>query len=217
MSAVVRLYLLRHGEPENTRMFYGHHDVDLSPRGREHVDQQVRALADCTFDEIHASDLRRARIGGDALAHARGLAPTYASALREMHLGCLEGVLYDDARERHPELVARSYLDMYDFRMPGGGESVRDTAERVRGYVEDLVVRGWAESESRTILLYVHNTVNRILLGLAAGCGAHGYGRFAQRYGAINRVDLLRPAAGRDLWSRATIVFANWDPRHPCP
>lgn len=217
MSAVVRLYLLRHGEPENTRMFYGHHDVDLSQRGREHVQQQVRALAETEIHEIHASDLRRARVGADAVARGRAIAPRYTSSLREMHLGCLEGLLYDEARERHPDLVTRSYLDMYDFRMPGGGESVRDMAERVRACVEGIVERGWSESENRSVLLYVHNTVNRILLGLAAGCGAHGYGRFAQRYGAINRIDLLRPVEGREVWSNATIIFANWDPQHPCP
>jgi len=37
----LKLYLLRHGEPENTRMFYGHADVGLSERGHRQIAAQV--------------------------------------------------------------------------------------------------------------------------------------------------------------------------------
>ena len=46
----LRLYLLRHGEPASGTgaqwMFYGQHDVDLTPRGRAQAHAQVQALTE---------------------------------------------------------------------------------------------------------------------------------------------------------------------------
>lgn len=228
---VVRLYVLRHGEPEDPGIFYGHLDVRLSALGEAQVKAQCRTLAGVRFSEIHASDLVRARAGAEALAaaqqasdrvRARGGSEALAAAhdgrvratpaLREMHLGCLEGLPQVEARERYPEIAQRSYLDMLDFRMPAGGESVSDTAARVEPYVAEVLERCWSSENDACVLVYAHNTVNRILLGAAAGCGAAGFGRFSQQYGAINRIDVSCPKPGEDRWSRATIVLANGDP-----
>ena len=236
--SVLRIYVLRHGEPADTGMFYGHHDVALSDRGRRQVVEQVAALERERIDAIYASDLVRAQDGARALAQPRGLEVRIEPALREMHLGQLECLSHTEAARRHPELAGRSYLDMLDFRMPGGGESVRDLAARVYRSV-DAIVREHCEPAARTILLYAHNTVNRVLLARAAGLGAPGYGRFAQRYGAINRIDLPtvsttvvdsassvadkpQTAASHearvpnsDPWARAVIAACNVDPGGP--
>lgn len=234
--SVLRIYVLRHGEPADTGMFYGHHDVDLSERGHEQIAAQVRALSGENIDAIYASDLGRARFGALALAEARGLEVCIEPDLREMHLGHLECLPHTEAARRYPELASRSYMDMLDFRMPGGGESVRDLAERVYRRV-DAIVDAHRGAPARTVLLYAHNTVNRVLLSRAVGLGAGGYGRFAQQYGAINRIDLplasrvstarQSPTSGgkavdassrgaaiaiRDPWSRAVIAACNVDP-----
>ena len=208
-GAAVRLYLLRHGEPERRDLFYGHHDVGLSERGREQARSQAAALTGSGIVAVYASDLTRASWGAQQVAEPHGLSPTTSAALREMHLGRLENVPYAEAFERFPEVAMRSYRDMLEFRMPDGGESVRDVAARVVPFVEQIAVRH-ADTSRPGVVVYAHNTVTRLLLGQAAGLGPAGYVAFRQRYGAINRVDLsVRDDAVQ--WDRATIAYANRD------
>lgn len=212
----LRLYLLRHGEPELLDGFYGHEDVALSPRGRTQAAAQARALADLPLQAIYCSDLQRTGAGAALLAATAGRpAPVALLALREMHLGVLERVRFVDAKVRHPELTARRYEDMLDFRMPGGGESVQDVATRVLPCVAELIARHARtspEGQPPAIALVAHNTVNRILLACATGLGPTGYIRFDQSLGAINRVDLLAPWSNDAPWATARLALVNWVP-----
>lgn len=216
----LRLYLLRHGEPTDRHVFYGHRDVELSPAGIEQARAQARILEAVSIAAVHSSDLHRAAFGARLIAETRGLPVHRDPAFREMHLGDLEGIAHADALTLHPELAARSYHDMLDFRMPGGGESVRDVVARV---LPPLLALIEAQREAvlggqrRAVVLYAHNTVNRIVLAHAAGAEAPGYVRFAQRYGALSRIDFdfaraTGPLRPDDPWQVATIAFSNFDP-----
>lgn len=219
----LRLYVLRHGEPARRDIFYGFHDVVLSERGREQARAQAERLGSIPFAALWSSDLSRARDGAAMIAERRGLSVTIDVDLREMCLGELEGVPRDEALERFPGYADRSYLDMLDVRMPGGGESVRDLAGRVLGCVERIAgAHAGPAVDGRwpTVLVYAHNTVARVLLGMASGAGVPGYTRFAQRYGAINRIDVpLRQGRGPTSldWDHATIAFTNRDPLASLP
>lgn len=215
----LQLYLLRHGEPDLRDCFYGHEDVELSPRGIAQATAQARALADQPLQAIYCSDLRRTGAGAALLAAAAaGPPPVALPALREMHLGVLERVRFADAKLRHPELMTRRYEDMLEFRMPGGGESVQDVAARTLPCVAGLIARHARTDPGEplpAIALVAHNTVNRILLACAAGLGPTGYIRFEQAFGAINRIDLLAPWSHQAPWDNARLALANWVPSSP--
>lgn len=201
MSATT-VYVLRHGEPEDRTIFYGNDDVALSDRGRAQIQAQAEFFADRPLRTIVSSDLSRCSLGAEAIAARHGLPVVTDMALREMHLGVLEGVPIAEALAKMPELAERSYLDMLDFAFPEGGESVRTLAARALPAVE-AVLRG-AEGD---VLLYVHNTVARVILAAASGLGPEGYVRFEQRYGAINR---LRIDPSTDSpWARSAIIYTN--------
>lgn len=218
----VRLYVLRHGEPAQRDVFYGHYDMALSPRGLSQARAQAERLGDIPFVAIYSSDLQRAYRGAQLLAERRGLSVRVEPGLREMGLGALEAMPYVEARERYPEWVGLSYRQMLDVRMPGGGESVRDLSVRVYASVERLAAehaRPATNGRWPPVLLYGHNTVARILLARAAGAGVRGYTRFIQRYGAINRIDLPIDRADADGtpdhridWDAASIGYTNRDP-----
>jgi broad specificity phosphatase PhoE len=205
------VYLLRHGEPADTRVFYGHTDVALSPRGRDQVAAQVGVLSRAKLDAIYSSDLTRARLGADAIAAHHGLQTRVDEDLREMHLGQLENVPYAEALEKFPQLAGRSYRDMLDYAFHGGGESVRDVARRVLPAVGRAIVEH-ASAGAAGIAIYAHNTVTRVLLAEAAGVGVSGYARFEQRYGAVSRVDFDRQRLADDPWAAASIAYCNIDP-----
>lgn len=199
------LYVLRHGEPQDRTIFYGQLDVGLSERGQEHVKAQAAFFASRPVGTIVSSDLTRCTTGADAIASGHGLSVRTDVALREMHLGVLEGVPMSDALARMPELAGRSYSDMLDFAFPQGGESVRDVAKRALPAVE-AVVREAASGEG-DIVLYVHNTIARLVLAAAAGLGPQGYVRFEQRYGAVNRIRV--EIGDESPWARSAVVYSN--------
>jgi len=215
MKICLRLYLLRHGEPELTDGFYGHEDVMLSALGRSHAAAQARALADHELAAIYCSDLRRASDGAALLAAGAGRpAPVALPALREMHLGVLERVSFVDAHARYPELVGRGYQSMLTFRMPGGGESVQDVADRILPCVQALIARhlGGPEGPAPAVAIVAHNTVNRVLLACAAGLGPAAFIRFEQSLGAISRVDFFAPCDPNDPWACARLGLCNYVP-----
>ncbi|MEM7154015.1 MAG: histidine phosphatase family protein [Myxococcota bacterium] len=218
----LRLYVLRHGEPDRRDIFYGFHDVGLSERGLAQAQGQAECLGSIPFTAIYSSDLQRARRGAELIAERRDLDVRIETELREMSLGELEGVPHQEAKERYPEWAGRSYFDMLDARMPGGGESVRDLSVRVLACLERIAAEhADVPDQGRwpTVLVYAHNTVARVLLAQAAGVGVSGYPRFLQRYGAINRIEVpvVEPGdsddgAGCIQWDRATIAYCNRDP-----
>jgi broad specificity phosphatase PhoE len=215
----LRLYVLRHGEPERRDMFYGHYDIGLSPRGVEQARAQAERLREVPLQAIYSSDLQRAQRGAALVAEGRELRVRIDSDLREMSLGVLEAMPHAEAMERYPQWAGRSYLDMLDVRMPDGGESVRDLSHRVLASVERLALEHAGPATCGhwpTVLMVAHNTVARVLLAMAAGSGVGGYRRFIQRYGAINRIDVPMhdggQMAGSIDWAAASIGYTNRDP-----
>jgi probable phosphoglycerate mutase len=213
----LRLYLIRHGEPVDADMFYGHADVALSERGRRQAAAAARALADVPLAAIYSSDLERAMFGAARLAEADGRpAPVALPELREMHLGVLERVPFREGRARAPELARIGYADLLDFRLPGGGESVRDLAARVVPCVVTLVARHLRRDDrsgpAPAVAIVGHNTVNRIILACAAGLGPPGYTRFEQAHGALSRVDIPATWSAAEPWAATRIGLVNWSP-----
>lgn len=210
----LQLYLLRHGQPELTDAFYGHEDVLLSELGRAHAAAQARALAGRPLRAIYSSDLRRASDGAALLAAEDGRpAPVALPGLREMHLGVLERVRFVDAQTQHPELIAHGYPSMLRFRMPGGGESVEDVADRAVPCVEALIARHLTDPGSPpAVAIVAHNTVNRVLLARAAGLGPDAFIRFEQSLGAISRIDFFAPCDPANPWAAARLGLCNWVP-----
>jgi broad specificity phosphatase PhoE len=181
----VRLFLVRHGEPERLGCFYGHHDLGLSPRGRAQMEAVAARLAPEGLAAVYTSDLVRAADGARLIAAGRGLTPVADPRLREMHLGCLEGLGHEEAARRFPELVARPYESMLDFRMPEGGESFDDVWRRAAPLFAELRARHADEA----IAVVAHQSVNRLVLGEALGLARPRIFAFAQDYGCLNVID----------------------------
>ena len=183
------LFVARHGETESSGAFYGHHDVALSPPGRAQMERLAAHLARHDFAAVYASDLRRAREGAELIAARRGLPVQTDPRLREMHLGCLEGLDYATAVAQHPELAGRPYESMVDFRMPGGGESFTDVWQRVAQVMEELKAR----HAGARVAMVAHNSVNRLILGDALGLPLAGVLAFGQDFGCLNLIDYRGP------------------------
>ncbi|AYF79649.1 bifunctional RNase H/acid phosphatase [Nocardia yunnanensis] len=163
-----RLLLLRHGQTELSvqRRYSGLGNPALTELGRG----QVAAAADMLagkggIEAIVCSPLGRAKETAEAAGRALGLPVRELPGLIETDFGAWEGMTFQEARERDPELHAR-WLGDPSVPAPGG-ESFDQVRERVEGVRRDLV----ALYPGANVLVVSHVTPIKTLLQLALGVG----------------------------------------------
>ena len=134
------LVLVRHGQSEwNLKnLFTGWQDVALTPKG---IDEAVRAgrllkAKGLVFDIAFTSVLQRAQHTLDLMLDELGqpgLETIRDQALNERDYGDLVGLNKDDARKKWGDEQVHIWRRSFDVPPPGG-ESLKDTAERVLPY-----------------------------------------------------------------------------------
>ena len=161
-----RLVLLRHGESQWNleNRFTGWIDVPLSPKGRQEAQEAGRKLLGYKFDRAFTSVLTRAidtltivlQVTGQT-----GIPVEKDQALNERMYGELQGLNKAETALKYGEQQVKLWRRSYDIRPPGG-ESLKDTAERVLPYyqrrIEPEILAG------KTILVAAHGNSLRALV-----------------------------------------------------
>ncbi|HXE68191.1 MAG TPA: 2,3-bisphosphoglycerate-dependent phosphoglycerate mutase [Hyphomicrobiaceae bacterium] len=162
------LVLVRHGESEwnKLNLFTGWKDPDLSDKGvaEAHKAGQLLKAQGVKFDIAYTSALQRAQrtldIMLDELGQA-GLPTRRDQRLNERDYGDLSGLNKDEARKRWGEKQVHIWRRSFDVPPPGG-ESLKDTAERVLPYYQAQI---WPEVASgRNVLVAAHGNSLRALI-----------------------------------------------------
>jgi 2,3-bisphosphoglycerate-dependent phosphoglycerate mutase len=140
---MARLILLRHGESQWNleNRFTGWVDVPLSPRGIQEAKDAGEKLRSFTFDRAYTSVLARAietlRLVLEAIGQT-AVPIEKDKALNERMYGELQGLNKDETVKKYGEAQVKIWRRSYDVRPPGG-ESLKDTAERVLPYYEQTI------------------------------------------------------------------------------
>ncbi|MEM7619368.1 MAG: 2,3-bisphosphoglycerate-dependent phosphoglycerate mutase [Pseudomonadota bacterium] len=140
------LVLVRHGQSEwNLKnLFTGWKDPDLTEQGiseAKHAGQLLKQ-EDLTFDIAFTSVLMRAQKTLTLILNAlnqQDLETVKNQALNERDYGDLTGLNKDDAREKWGEEQVHEWRRSFDIPPPGG-ESLKNTLERVLPYYEESIV-----------------------------------------------------------------------------
>jgi alpha-ribazole phosphatase/probable phosphoglycerate mutase len=185
-KGVTRMVLVRHGQPvEETRgRCYGRLDVGLSQVGRLQAERAARFLAEAPLLRIYASTRQRALESAAPLAELKAMAVDTENAFREIDFGLFEGLTYEEAEQRYPEVYAEWMAHPTRVRFPQG-ESYPEMRERVMTAGRELRTRHKGE----TFVLVSHGGVNRTLLAEALGMPDANLFRLEQGYGAVNIID----------------------------
>ena len=163
---MARLILLRHGESQWNleNRFTGWVDVPLSPRGIQEAQHAGEKLRSFTFDRAFTSVLARAnetlRLVLEAIGQT-GIPIEKDKALNERMYGELQGLNKDETVKKYGEAQVKIWRRSYDVRPPGG-ESLRDTAERVLPYYERTIKPYLLKGD--TILVAAHGNSLRALV-----------------------------------------------------
>jgi 2,3-bisphosphoglycerate-dependent phosphoglycerate mutase len=161
-----KLVLIRHGESQWNleNRFTGWVDVPLSPKGIEEARAAGKKLAGFKFDRAFSSVLARANETMRIILEAIGqttIPIEKDKALNERMYGELQGLNKAETAKKYGDEQVKIWRRSYDVQPPGG-ESLKDTAERVLPYydsrIKPFVLKG------DTILIAAHGNSLRALV-----------------------------------------------------
>ena len=167
-GAPTRLLLLRHGQTELSvqRRYSGRGNPELTELGIQQADAAARYLGQKGgIDAVISSPLQRAHDTAAAASKAMGLDVEVDDDLIETDFGAWEGLTFQEAAQRDPELHLRWLRDT--SVPPPGGESFDAVAARVSRAHQRLI----AKHPGQTLLLVSHVTPIKTLLRMALDAG----------------------------------------------
>jgi len=139
------LVLVRHGQSEwnKKNLFTGWKDPDLTDQGREEAKEsgEVLKAEGYVFDVSFTSELCRAQNTNTLMLEILGqqdIEIVRNIALNERDYGDLAGLNKDDARKKWGDEQVHIWRRSYDTPPPGG-ESLKDTADRVLPYYNEVI------------------------------------------------------------------------------
>lgn len=162
------LVLVRHGESEwnKLNLFTGWRDVALTENGIAEA-RRAGALLKAEgyrFDMAFTSALKRAQHTLDLILEEIGqsdLPIVKDQALNERDYGDLAGLNKDDARQRWGEEQVHIWRRSFDVAPPGG-ESLKDTADRVLPYYEARILP--EVTAGKSVIVAAHGNSLRALV-----------------------------------------------------
>ena len=162
------LVLVRHGQSEwnEKNLFTGWKDPKLTQKG---VDEAIKAgkelkEAGYSFDKMFTSDLFRAQDTGRIILEQMDIPSIEVIkdvSLNERNYGDLAGLNKDEARKKWGEDQVHIWRRSFDVPPPGG-ESLKDTAERVLPYFKENIIPELIEGLD--ILVAAHGNSLRALV-----------------------------------------------------
>ena len=167
------IYLVRHGQSEGNvrKTFHGQADYPLTELGRELARQAAAKLREVSFTRCCASDMRRAWDTAEICLEGRNITPEECPGLREQDVGELEGMTWEDMKQKFPDIL-QPYVEDWFHTTPPGGESPEEMMDRVSSCVNDIILQG------EDTLVVAHNGSLTLIL---------------DRLGLVSREQLLTP------------------------
>ena len=161
------LVLVRHGQSEwnEKNLFTGWKDPGLTQKGIEEAKKaghQLNKLG-LNFDIMHTSALIRAQLTGQIILDVLkqdNLETIENQALNERDYGELTGLNKDEARENFGVDQVQIWRRSYDTPPPGG-ESLKDTYNRVIPYFESEILH---LMKDKNVLISAHGNSLRALV-----------------------------------------------------
>lgn len=203
----MNLVLVRHGQSEwnALNLFTGWKDPGLTDQGRQEANQagQLIQSLNLDFDVMFTSALVRAQLTGNIILNIikQTHIPTIKNqALNERNYGDLAGLNKDDARAKWGAEQVQIWRRSYDTPPPGG-ESLKDTGERVMPYFNQeilpLIKKGQnilisAHGNSlRSMIKFLDNISDSEIVKLEIPTGAPIHFTFNEHGDVDSRTDLF--------------------------
>ncbi len=162
LETVKKVLVVRHGQSEwnGQKRISGQLNPLLTSKGKIQAQCLAKVLRHEKLTAIHTSPLSRAVATAQPSAEVHGLSMQVWDALKEIHLGILQG-RYRDHRDPEAQGLWRTWQqNKVTARIPDG-ESFIDLENRVVPCLEQIL----AQNNNGVILIVAHRSVVRVILG----------------------------------------------------
>lgn len=185
-SPATRLYLVRHGEVEESyhRIFGGRIDMELSPHGQ----MQAVAVADyfepIELDAVYCSPMKRAQRTLQPLLDSKGITAATVPDFREMDFGDWTGHHWEAIQAKFG-VSAFTWLEQIEQgRVPNA-----ETGAALRARIQPEVERIVAAHAGEVVMIVCHGGVIRVMLSLLLGLPLPAMAALEVDYGSVTIAD----------------------------
>jgi alpha-ribazole phosphatase len=155
-----QIYILRHGETEygEVKRYLGHIDCKLSEKGIKEAKllAYIFSKSEAAINSIFCSDLIRCKSTVNTAFPERKV--TFLEDLREVNMGVLDGLTFDEVKDKQPEVFKQRGENMAEF-IPIDGESFRQCQQRAIKVFNYII-----ESTKGNVIICSHAGFIRTLL-----------------------------------------------------
>jgi len=136
----MRLILVRHGATDwnQQRRVQGLSNLGLNDTGKRQAEALAQALKNERVDAIYTSPLRRAQETARAISRFHQVEIEILDGLKELDVGEVDGMTYEDMRIHHSEFFTKWMADFTSVRLPGGG-TVPELRDQCCAAVKDIL------------------------------------------------------------------------------
>ncbi len=164
----MKLYLIRHAESYGNikGKIISTTDFELTEKGimqSRRIGRKIRAELENVELSAYCSSLARARETLSEILRCVGrenIKITESDHLKEMDLGKLEGMSWEERRQKYPEIDLDEKLS--SLQAPGG-ESYQDIKKRCRQFIENDLQK---ETPKSSVIIVSHGITLRVLTNL---------------------------------------------------
>jgi len=163
---MVKLFLVRHGQSQWNleNRFTGWQNIDITALGQQEARQAGKALMKESIDIAFTSTLIRAQHTLQIILEEIGkpnIPIIVDAALNERSYGNLEGLNKDETAEKYGVEQVHIWRRSFDVAPPGG-ESLKDTYDRVIPYFENFIQPEL--DAGKNVLIVAHGNSLRALI-----------------------------------------------------
>ena len=118
----MEVFLVRHGATDwNIQgRCQGSTDRQLSAAGERQAQELAATLSRENISAVYSSGLERARRTAHFVSHLHGLSVRIENDFRELDHGDLEGLRFNEIKDRYPDFIRRWRSEPAELRVPGG-------------------------------------------------------------------------------------------------
>jgi len=176
------IYFLRHGETEygEVKRYLGHTDCKLSKKGIKDAKNLAYIFdeSEVVINSIFSSDLIRCKSTVNIVFPEREV--TFLKNLREIDMGALDGLTFDDVKNKYPEIYKKRGENIAEF-IPLNGESFRQCQQRAIRVFNQII-----SATEGNVVICSHAGFIRVLLCSFLKIDLKEIFTIKQDYGCIN-------------------------------
>lgn len=161
LAPVTRLYLIRHGEVEESyhKIFGGRIDMGLSPKGTLQATSIADYFEPIALEAIYCSPMKRAQLTVSPLLESKGVSATTIDDLREVDFGDWTGHHWEEIAKKFG-VSAFTWLDQLEQNAVPNAESGDVLRARVTPLIDSIL----KDHPEQNVAIVCHGGVIRVIL-----------------------------------------------------